>query len=567
MNSNKTPSFHWQRYAIILLLAYIIVYLIPLGERPIMIPDESRYAEIPREMISNNNWVSPHLNGLRYFEKPVLGYWLTAASISVFGENAFAVRLPSALAAGLSAFSIFLIVSSFTHRKKTAVTAAMIYLSMFGVFLIGTFNILDSAFSCFLTLAFVTFYYSHQEKNKQRRLLYLILLGVFCGAAFLTKGFLAFVLLAAVIFPYVIWQGRWQELFSHGWIALVTAVIVIAPWSIMIHLQEPDYWHYFFWEEHIKRFASDDAQHSEPFWFYFLFLPLLASPWIPQIPFVIKNLWRQQSDTPLLQYALLWLIMPFIFFSIARGKLPTYILPCMAPLAILLAIGIENTLMQAKKNNHSLRIYESAITLLAIVFAVISLLPVLLQNNVIGHPAWLPEDNWKWLSLSAAFFSAAILLMLSIKSKSIGKSMTLQASSLVAIMLILPVTLPQRTIGSKMPGTFLLQNINKITPDTLILSDDTMIHAVNWYYKRTDVYMTGAGESRYGLSFEKDKHRLLEGKALKTFIAQHLNHDPMVIIHHSRSEQYMATLMPPQAQHSSWGRFVLWYIPVTKTID
>ncbi len=264
MSSRQSTLVNWKVYALILTLAYLLIYILPLGVRPVMIPDETRYAEIPREMIVADNWVSPHLNGLRYFEKPVLGYWVTAISMQVFGDNAFAMRLPSALSAGLSALALFMLLSSFTQRRTTALNAAMIYLSMLGVFLIGTLNILDSVFSFLLTAAFVTFYYSHRETDSKKRLVYLVLLGVFCGAAFLAKGFLAFVLLGAVIGPYVIWQGRWQELFTRGWITLLSAIVVIAPWAILVHLQEPDYWHYFFWEEHVKRFASEEAQHGEP---------------------------------------------------------------------------------------------------------------------------------------------------------------------------------------------------------------------------------------------------------------------------------------------------------------
>jgi 4-amino-4-deoxy-L-arabinose transferase len=79
----------------------------PLGNISLFTPDETRYAEIPREMIVSGDWVVPHFNGLRYFEKPVFGYWANAVSILLFGGNNFAVRLPSTLSVGLSAFHIF----------------------------------------------------------------------------------------------------------------------------------------------------------------------------------------------------------------------------------------------------------------------------------------------------------------------------------------------------------------------------------------------------------------------------------------------------------------------------
>ena len=81
---------------LLVILAYIVIYLLPLGLRPLSTPDETRYGEIPREMIQTGDWAVPHLVGLRYFEKPPLGYWLNAISISVFGENNFAIRLPTA---------------------------------------------------------------------------------------------------------------------------------------------------------------------------------------------------------------------------------------------------------------------------------------------------------------------------------------------------------------------------------------------------------------------------------------------------------------------------------------
>ena len=89
-----------KKYYIAIIGIFLLLYILPLGIRPIIIPDESRYAEIPREMIASGDWIVPTLNGLKYFEKPVLGYWLNAVSIKLFGENAFAVRFPSAAATG-----------------------------------------------------------------------------------------------------------------------------------------------------------------------------------------------------------------------------------------------------------------------------------------------------------------------------------------------------------------------------------------------------------------------------------------------------------------------------------
>ena len=562
MNKDNDTIVNWKRYALILVFAYLLVYILPLGVRPVIIPDEARYAEIPREMITTGNWVSPHLNGLRYFEKPVLGYWATAISMQLFGSNNFAMRLPSALAVGLTALGIFLLLRRVTRRPQTALNAAMIYLSMLGVFIIGTFNVLDTLFSFLLTAAFIAFYYYFYETDPKKRLLQLILLGVFCGAAFLTKGFLAFVLLAIVIAPFVIWQGRWQELYSRGWIALLAALVVIAPWSILVHLREPDYWHYFFWEEHVKRFAGEDAQHPEEAWFFLMVLPALILPWITQLPVALKGLFNKKlpehDDTGnLYKFSLLWFLIPFIFFSASHGKLPTYILPCTPPIAIMLAIGFEKYMNTKKAVG-----FNVATVLMAVIYIVFAVILVLVQNGVIGEPVWYKNEAWKWVALVLALLAGAVLLLYSLRSQSMNKRLTVQAASIVAVMLLLTVALPRQTAESKMPAAFLQEHADKVTPDTILISDDIMIHAVNFYYKRADVYMTHSGESKHGLSFADSKHRLLSGDRFKRFLNEHQGKDRIVFTYHADADAYFTPLMPSNAVRSTWGYFVLWYIPL-----
>jgi len=129
---------------IALILLFLTIYIVPLGLRPLIIPDEDRYGEIPREMIASGNWVTPQLNGVRYFEKPVMGYWLNALSMSVFGENAFAIRFPSAISAGISALMMIILLRRYSRSEFQPVLAALVFLTCFQVYGISVFSLLDS---------------------------------------------------------------------------------------------------------------------------------------------------------------------------------------------------------------------------------------------------------------------------------------------------------------------------------------------------------------------------------------------------------------------------------------
>ena len=127
-------------------MAYFLVYIGPLPFRPLYLPDETRYAEIPREMLSTGDWIVPRLNGLRYFEKPVFSYWLTALSFGLFGQNRFAARLPCALATGLSAALLALFLRR-TGHGTFALMGVAVFLTTWEVYVLGVFNVPDAVFS------------------------------------------------------------------------------------------------------------------------------------------------------------------------------------------------------------------------------------------------------------------------------------------------------------------------------------------------------------------------------------------------------------------------------------
>ena len=156
------PKSNLHKAAMGLVIGFIVLYIGTLSSRPMMMPDEHRYGEIAREMLTDNDWVVPHLNGFRYFEKPVMFYWATAGSMKIFGENAFALRLPSALSVGITALLIFLLVRRLRpDHPAVAILAAGIYLTTIEVFIVGTLAIIDSMLTMFLTGVMVSFIFSY----------------------------------------------------------------------------------------------------------------------------------------------------------------------------------------------------------------------------------------------------------------------------------------------------------------------------------------------------------------------------------------------------------------------
>ncbi|MCX6348909.1 MAG: glycosyltransferase family 39 protein [Candidatus Aureabacteria bacterium] len=487
----------------------LLCYLLPLGTRPLFIPDEYRYAEIPREMLDSGDWVVPRLGGLRYFEKPPLAFWLSGLSLAAFGRNPFAARLPSALSALSCALVLAALVRRMTGERRSAASTALIFLSFFMSGGIAMTNLVDFPFVLFLAAALAAFYYADTERPGGRRTLYLLLCGAAAGAAFLTKGFLAFVLPALVVVPYLLWERRLGDFFYYLPPVLIAALAVILPWAILIHRAEPTFWDYFIITEHLQRFlGASFTQHTEPFWF---FLPVLAwalIPWILLAPPAVRGLLRAGNIRRPLRLAISWALFPFLFLSVSEGKLATYVLPCLPAFAILFALGLDRSLSSGKR-----RWFDAAATVLAALIILIAFSFLFYQFSFPWEAPFGPGEGHKIILIAASFSARAILSYRAAKARSVPAKIAYFALGPLIIFTLIGPAVPRRVVEHRSPRSLLERNAARIEPGSPLYVTVETAAAACWHGRRADdrvFIVDDGGELEFGLSYPEAKPRYLD---------------------------------------------------------
>jgi len=398
MSAFKLPVSRW-------LLAILAVLALAAGidnlQRPLANPDEGRYSEISREIVATGDWTTPRLDGIKYFEKPPLQYWATAASFEVFGTNEAAARLYVWLA-GLAT----LLIVGFTGARilgLDAGLASVLALVASPYFMaLGGIVTLDMGLTLWTTATFAALLLAeHSADRPKEQRAWMLASWAAMALAVLSKGLVGIVFAGAAVFFAMALRRNLSILgrMHWGW-GLAIFLVIAAPWFILVSRANPEFARFFFIHEHFERFLTHEHRRVQPWWSFIPIVLVGFLPWMVALFPAVVTSWRAESGARFqpLRLALLWSAFIFLFFSASGSKLPAYVLPLFPALA--LALG--HYLATAPPRRLALWLAVVAPVGIAIAVAAMGL-----PDS--AHDAWtraLNEKAQPW-----AFAAAAILMV------------------------------------------------------------------------------------------------------------------------------------------------------------
>ena len=334
------PLFQNDFVLILFLLVFSLsLYTFKLGDCPFFNPDEGIHAQVAKNMVVDGDWITPRFNGSNFYDKPILYYWLNALSFKLFGVNEFAARFPAAILGSLGVILTYLLGKAL-YDKWTGFLAALILSISFQYIFLSRLVVHDISLMFGIILSLFFFYHGFlQNKNRTWVIPFFY---ISLAWSVLAKGPLGLVLPGMIIGPYILLRKEWRLLkeMQLG-LGIIIFLPLVATWYVPVSLINKDFLSYFIFHQHLQQFLSaEESNHNASVFYY---IPAFFGglfPWSFFVPYAwfrtmspLKKLLTRKEDL----FLLLWFTVPLIFFSIARSKLTTYILPVYPAASIMAA--------------------------------------------------------------------------------------------------------------------------------------------------------------------------------------------------------------------------------------
>ena len=413
--------------------------------------DEPRYAQIAHEMLDRfaaaptlrnklSACVTPYLYGHPWLEKPALYYWRAMFLFQDFGVHDWSARLPSTTFAFIMVGLIYLHMRRF--RPGGHMDAALITVACAGIIGFSRGASTDMQMAAPLAIGLLGWYAWYETDSK----FWLYDIYFFTGLATLAKGpvapFLAIVIIAAFAFL----RREWSILRrSFWWPGAVLYFAMVLPWFIAVQHQNPTFFREFFLEHNLERFATDRYQHAEPFWYYLVVVALAIMPWtVIAVRALADGIqtsvceWRLRHSSKCKpcagrpgdafpEFLVLWALIPIVFFSFSKSKLPGYILPSIPPIAILTG----DYLFRRRRPGLNRWVLLGHAVLSGIMTMFVLLLPWF-----VAHGAKMPPTDALAAAVLAAV-GAALLILIVVKGFGVARLRLVTTTVLAVLVLFL----------------------------------------------------------------------------------------------------------------------------------
>ena len=455
-------------------LVLAVIWFGTLGIRPLYKADESRYGEISREMVASGDWITPRLNGFKYFEKPPLQYWATAALFELLGEHDWVARLWTALI-GFAGIAMVLYAGNRLFGPPIGRYAAAVLATSPLYILLGQVNTLDMSVSFFLSAAIFAFVLGH-----------MLVFWAACALAVLSKGLIGIVLPGGALFFYMLAKRDWGLIRRLRIPAGLTLFLLItAPWFVAVSAANTEFAHFFFVQEHFERFTTQMHHRVHPAWYFIAVLAAGMAPWLVPLGTAAWRALHERTRAELLLWC--WALVVFVFFSASGSKLPPYILPIFPALAVLAARALTARVL----------LVQTGLVFIASLGAAYG------AHRFGAGGAYATYAQWL---VAAALICAAVVAaahVMAHKARVAAAVVALAAGALVATQLGIGA---HRTIADRFSVASTVATLGERPPaDVPVFAVDMYDHTLPWNLRRTVTMVAHRDELAVQIGWEPQK--------------------------------------------------------------